>query len=128
ARAQIRVLASRELGVKSCAKLDQRYHAARHPDPSTRRPGDARKKLQTGGLARAVRSDDAEARPGRVVEGHVSQRKDRRANPAPGGAVTVLLTAAHAIDRRRDEVADRSGPSGAIALRDAFEPDDGGTR
>src|SRR5207245_3081920 len=32
ALAQIHVLACRELAVKSCAKLDQRHNAARHPD------------------------------------------------------------------------------------------------
>src|SRR5262245_66155651 len=89
--AEVYVLASGELRVKPCTKLDQRHDATRHPDLATRRPGDARDQLQQRCLARAVGSDDAEARSGRHVEGHISQRKDRRTNPAPCSTVVVRL-------------------------------------
>ena len=123
AGAEIDVLAAGQLGVEAGAELDQRDDAARHLDTAARRPRHARDQLQQRRLAGAVRSDDAEARAFRDLEADVAEREHRRVDPSARGAVDVVLAPAQAIERRRDQIDNRSRSSGAIPLRDVIETD-----
>src|SRR5262249_31998476 len=118
---EVDVLAAGELGMKSCAELDERHDAAGDAHAPAGRPRDARDQLQQRRLAGAVRSDDAEAGTLGDVEADIFQREDRRRGPPADGAVDVALAAARPVERRRDDVDERARSPGAIALRHVLE-------
>jgi hypothetical protein len=62
------VLASRDLGMKPGAQLDQRRHPAGDGNRSGGRLADARQELEHRALARAVAADDPERAPGVEIE------------------------------------------------------------
>src|SRR5476649_1464416 len=120
-RAEIDVLAFGQLWMKSGAELDQRDDVSADAHNSARRPGDAGNQLEQGRLAGAVASDDAEAGADRNVHRDIAQRPDRRADPSARGAVHIVALPSQRIDLRRDEVAKRPRPPGAVLLGDLLE-------
>ncbi len=68
------VLATRNLGVKSRAELDQRRHAAVHAHDAAGPLRDPRDELQRRALPRSISANDTEGRALRDEERHVVQR------------------------------------------------------